>query len=112
MEYYGVICGGEPSTSLTKNEMEELPPPFYDCESEYEMKQQELDEMMGRIDERTRHTWESVGRIEKHLEKLNNSVGKNTVSCGENQTSNRNLWRVIVILAIVFSAASGLGIAF
>ncbi len=91
-------------------------PPFYDCEREYAMKQQELDEFRGRLDERTRNTYKILVDFRKecgdHLNKLNDAVAKNTVSCGENQTSNRNLWKVIVILAIVFSAASGLGIAF
>ncbi len=87
---------------------EDLPPPFYDCEKEYVMKQQDRDVLQGKMAEGIRNIWRSVGMIEKHLEKLNDSVGENTVSCGENRTSNRNTWKAMGILAIVFAGAIGL----
>ena len=91
---------------------EELPPPFYDSEGEYIMKQEDRDILQGKMAEGIHNIWRSVDKIEKHLDKLNGAVAKNTVFCGENKTGNRNLWRTLIILTIVFSAASGLGIAF
>ena len=87
----------------------ELPPPFYDCREEYDVKKQELDELFGRLDERTSNTWTLVEKIEKHLEKLNDSVLENTVSCGKSKTNYRNLWTVIGFVVII--AGTALGIA-
>lgn len=95
---------------------EELPPPFYDCESEYDMKQQELDEFRGRLDERTLNTYRILVDFRKecgdHLIKLNDAVAKNTTSCGKHGTGIKNIWVVLTLIVIVLAGALGLGIAF
>ena len=40
------------------------------------MKPAERDELLGRLDERTRNTWSSVEKIEKHVEKQNGRITK------------------------------------
>ena len=86
-------------------------PPFYDDEREYDVKKQELDELFGRLDERTSNTWTLVEKMEKHLDKLNNSVLENTVACAKSRTNYRNIWTVIGLIVVAVAAALGLGIA-
>lgn len=80
------------------------------------MKQAERDELWARIDERTRNSFKILEDFRKetieHLTKLNNSVVENSISCAENKTSNKNLWRVMYFMIILVAAALGLGIAF
>lgn len=89
---------------------EELPPPFWDSEREYVMKQADRDELLGRLDERTSNTWTLVEKMEKHLGKLNDSVLENTISCAKNKTGVRNLWAVIGFVAIVTGTALGIAL--
>ncbi len=42
------------------------------------MKPQERDLLFGRLDERSRNTWAVIEKMEQHLDKLNDSVAKNT----------------------------------
>ncbi len=42
------------------------------------MKPQERDLLFGRLDERSRNTWAVIEKMERHLDKLNDSVAKNT----------------------------------
>ncbi|KKL27236.1 hypothetical protein LCGC14_2387200 [marine sediment metagenome] len=42
------------------------------------MKTPERDNLLIRLDERSRNTWAMIERIESHLDKLNNSVAENT----------------------------------
>ena len=95
----------------TYDEDEELPPPFYENGELWTMKQQERDELWGRIDERTCNIYKLVAKQEAHLAKLNDSVAKNTVSCAKNKTNNRNLWTVIGFIGVAIATAIGLGIA-
>ena len=40
------------------------------------MKPSERDELLGRLDERTRNTWSVVEKIEKHVTKQNGRISK------------------------------------
>ena len=85
-------------------------PPFWDSEREYIVKQQDRDELLGRLDERTSNTWTLVEKMEKHLGKLNDSVLENTISCAKSRTGVRNLWAVIGFVAIVTGTALGIAL--
>ncbi len=95
----------------TYDEEEELPPPFYENGELWKMKLQERDELWGRLDERTCNIWVLTEKMEKHLKELNDSVAKNTISCSENKTSNRNLWTVIGFIIFAVATAIGLSVA-
>lgn len=89
--------------------MEELPPPFWDSEREYDVKKQELDELLFRVDERTCNIYKLLEKQETHLAKLNNSVEENAIDCAKHRTGIRNIWTVIGFVVIV--AGTALGIA-
>ncbi len=76
------------------------------------MKQADRDDLLIRLDERTRNTYNLMEKQETHLDKLNKSVEENTVSCSENKTSNKNLWRVMYGMLILLAASIGIGIVF
>ncbi len=105
--------------SMKQDNDEELPPPFYDCESEYDMRktQKQLIYEMHQAMFGVEGTEENgmVGRvcsIDNHLEKQNDSIAKNTTSCAVNRMSSRNIWKVLIVLVVVFGTGTGLGIAF
>ena len=91
--------------------MEELPPPFWDSEREYDVKKQELDELLFRVDERTCNIYKLLEKQEAHLRDINNSVAENSIDCAKSRTSVRNLWTVIGLIVVAVATAIGLGIA-
>ena len=44
------------------------------------MTDEERDELLGRLDERSQNTWRSVEKIEKHVEKQNGRITKNRIA--------------------------------
>ena len=49
------------------------------------MKLKDRDLLLIRLDERSNNTWRAVDKIEKHLERLNDSVGNCKVNIGINR---------------------------
>ena len=70
----------------------ELPPPFYDSEGEYIMKQEDRDILQGKMAEGIHNIWRSVDKIEKHLDKLNQSTLHHGIGIGINKSSIKHLW--------------------
>ena len=65
----------------------DLPPPFYDALEEYFMNEQERDELLIRLDERTCNIYKLTEQQEEHLKKLNNSVAENTKGVISNKST-------------------------
>ena len=53
------------------------------------MKPSERDELLGRLDERTRNTYRLVEKQEKHLERINNKVEEHTIAIARQDERNR-----------------------
>jgi len=82
--------------------------------AEYEELLRRLD-LLSRLNERSLNTWRSVEKIEKHMEKLNNSVADNQLAIAENRVnieSNRRLLNFIIryyvpVILVMVAAALG-----
>ncbi|KKL09318.1 hypothetical protein LCGC14_2567080, partial [marine sediment metagenome] len=44
------------------------------------MTDEERDELLGRLDERSQNTWRTVEKIEKHVESQNGKITKNRIA--------------------------------
>ena len=59
------------------------------------MKPGERDELLGRLDERSANTYSLVEKQEKHLAKLNDKVGKNTLNIDRNHNRLTDVEKVL-----------------
>ncbi len=65
------------------------------------MKPTQRDELLGRLDERSLNTWQTVEKIEKHVDRLNGAVAKNTAFRVWG-------WRIILILLLGGGSTAGI----
>lgn len=72
------------------------------------MKPKERDDLLIRLDERSRNIWTLTERQEEHLAKLNDSMLKHAVQISSNKTSIKWLIRVLVAAGILGGGATGL----
>lgn len=72
------------------------------------MKVKERDELLIRLDERTRNIWTLTERQEDHLSKLNDSMLKHAVQISSNKTSVRWIIRILVAAGILGGGATGI----
>ncbi len=71
------------------------------------MKPTERDQLLIRLDERTRNIWALTEKQEAHLSKLNDSMMKHAVQISANRTSIGRLWWLIGI-AIMGGGGTGI----
>lgn len=83
---------------------EELPPPFYDSLEEYEMKAEERDQLLARLDERSLNMWRVLEKLEKHSSEQNGYILENFAKTNTNTTWRRVHTWVIGIMFSVFIA--------
>ena len=72
------------------------------------MKPSERDDLLGRIDERTRNIYRLTEKQEEHLAELNNNMMKHAVQISSNKTSIRWIVRLLVTAVVIASGATGL----
>lgn len=72
------------------------------------MKVKERDELLVRLDERTRNIWTLTERQEDHLSKLNDSMLKHAIQISSNKTSIKWIIRILVAAGMVGGGATGL----
>ena len=72
------------------------------------MKTSERDDLLSRIDERTRNIYRLTEKQEEHLAELNNNMMKHAVQLSSNRTSIRWIVRLLVTAVVVGSGATGL----
>lgn len=72
------------------------------------MKPKERDELLIRLDERSRNIWTLTEKQESHLSKLNDNMMKHAVQISSNKTSLRWIIRIASGLIILGGTATGL----
>jgi len=72
------------------------------------MKPKERDELLIRLDERTRNIWTLTEKQEDHLAKINDSMMKHAVQISSNKTSVKWIVRILVAAGILGGGATGL----
>ncbi len=66
------------------------------------MKASERDELLGRLDERTKNTWTATERIEKHLDTQNGIILDHTEQIAHNTQGRRNIkWLIGGVIFVV-----------
>ena len=71
------------------------------------MKPSERDELLGRLDERSRNTWQSVKKIEEHLERLNDTVAENSTGIAVNRSGVKRIYWIIGGIILLLIALGG-----
>ncbi len=72
------------------------------------MKPSERDELLIRVDERTRNTWTMVERQEGHLSKINGSISTHARQITANGTSIKWIVRIFATAVILGGSAFGI----
>lgn len=72
------------------------------------MKPKERDELLIRLDERSRNIWILTEKQENHLSKLNDSMLKHAVQISSNKTSIKWIVRILIACGILGGGATGL----
>ncbi len=72
------------------------------------MKATERDDLLIRLDERTRNIWALTERQEEHLGKINDSLLKHAIQLSSNKTSIKWIIRVLVAVGILGGGATGI----
>ena len=66
------------------------------------MNASERDELLGRLDERTRNTWTAIDKVEKHLNTQNGILLNHTKQIAHNTQGRRNIkWTIGGIVFVV-----------
>ena len=95
---------------------EELRPPFYNDKEMYKMTQNKLkvlerDELLIRLDERTRNIWKLVEKLETHQAEANGFIKDNLIRSSSNRTwINVLRWTIgglITALGVMWSKFQG-----
>ena len=73
------------------------------------MKPKERDELLIRLDERTRNIWTLTEKQEDHLSKINDSMMKHAVQISSNKTSVKWIVRILVAAGILGGGGYGIG---
>jgi len=71
------------------------------------MKPKDRDDLLSRIDERTRNIWTLTEKQELHLSKLNDNVMKHAIQISSNKTSIGRLWWLIGIVVTGSGGTAG-----
>jgi len=72
------------------------------------MKPKERDDLLIRLDERTRNIYRLTEKQENHLAKINDSMLKHAVQISSNKTSIRWIVRVLIAAGVIGGSATGL----
>lgn len=72
------------------------------------MKPKERDELLIRLDERSRNIWTLTERQEEHLAKLNDSILKHATQITSNKTHIWWIVRVLIAAGVIGGGATGL----
>ena len=72
------------------------------------MKAAERDDLLIRLDERTRNIWALTEKQEEHLEKINDSLLKHAIQLSSNKTSIKWIIRVLIAAGILGGGATGI----
>ncbi|KKM71736.1 hypothetical protein LCGC14_1427630 [marine sediment metagenome] len=66
------------------------------------MKTSERDELLGRLDERSQNTWNTIDRVEKHLDTQNGILLDHTEQIAYNTQGRRNIkWIIGGVIFVV-----------
>ncbi len=71
------------------------------------MKPSERDQLLTRLDERSRNTWVTIEKMEQHFVKLNSNTDKNTTGVAVNRKSIGLLWKIVLGIPIGGGAIVG-----
>ena len=72
------------------------------------MKPKERDELLIRLDERSRNIWALTEKQENHLSKINDSLLKHAIQLSSNKTSIKWIVRILVAAGILGGGATGI----